>query len=477
VSTIKSLRDALARLGNVPSVEELLLVYDAGERLNDNTSLTAIAEELGINKHQLLRTIEKLRRATKAPEIFEKTRGAGTRRREEDEDLLRRVAKVLEAYQDLLSAYEDRSVVIRIGLPHLLSVRLLPEMLMRFRKLLESEGNTARVDFDLEHDEAATLLDEAPRGGMDLVLTTFEGADPADLLARATLPRSLICPTGSRVKRAFDRALERLPKKEHSPAQLPWEVLKDETCILVAKNTPEEVRDYLLRNTRRAVRVKTFEEAHRHVANGVGVCLTYPQLLSESDQKYIDTIDISDFVPPAQVCLLRPKKAKEARGELANRLIALLAGVMQEYLEGLGRRFERTRQLSGQFKRFGNVWHRVGSRGEWQWVKGEVELWATPLYVRGVERSDFHRDYQLYGRLCGEPASYNLFLRGESPDRGDQFVSQFYFRADELEAGRLVGFYVGRGLDGQPGVGQTVLLAERVESHQYLNELVMLRQG
>lgn len=202
----------------------LLLVYKCHQflRSHPDSNLAGAAKALKVAKHELYRAIDRVRKAIALGQVYQRTPGRGSKSTDADDVLFDQIEKILLAYQQLLQTARSRDPVlpvIRIGVPHILSLRLLPRLLLAFRQA--HPGTVVR----LLVKEPEELLEAAPQGLMDLVLTACPRTySHADLLAEAELRRCLICPNrhpfgcGGFSWTALDRATESLVILARRPA-------------------------------------------------------------------------------------------------------------------------------------------------------------------------------------------------------------------------------------------------------------------
>ncbi len=163
--------------------------------------------------------------------------------------------------------------------------------------------------------------------------------------------------------------------------------------------------------------------------------------------------------------------------EPRSNVVSWFVDIIKDRLAKVQSQSHDTERLSKEFEEFRQIWFMMPSarNAAPRWVNSEVELYATTSYIMGtVGASQAYAGFRLFGRLSSHGISnYNLVMRGESPDKSDQFSCQFLFSEFDLQTKRrLVGLALGRGDNSGPGVGAVVLLKEPILDARVLDAWV-----
>lgn len=460
-----------------PRIDNLILGYQVCEVFNRirqehpgvQVTLTEVADRLGIERHYLYRRLARLEKNLGGAKLITTVKGTGITRI--NKKLFQAIGSVLRQLDQLTNPTPDsRPLVVQVRTTHVLSSRILPRPEHEFLERWRRENPERAIELHREVAEPSEILETESGAENELVVTSLPpGAErPRDVqfLVQHQIHPCLLCPTGHTFKaHGFD-----------------WEQLKEETLIVLrnttsAPNFPWRLVD---RHAAAMIRVGTAVEAHEMVSAGMGVFITYEELLTQHEQKYLEVVPLPD-VPKVRILLFCRKRP--GRSVLERQALRSLRDHIRSRFNHLESRREQAKRLSSAIAGFRTFWAvRFASQDDNSnpapyWIPADVRLEVTPSgYVRGTYRTydadDTERvDYEVFGRSRAYKGMTHLICRAThvSPlptgpkdaqfkpfeDHGD---AHFLYPTAEFDdaTDSLVGLWCGRGVQGL-GHGLVVL--------------------
>ncbi|MCA9076697.1 MAG: hypothetical protein KDA93_16855 [Planctomycetaceae bacterium] len=459
---------AIKNLPGHPRIEDLILLYEAYTELRElenspelrshpkkPTTLADVCARLGRNPQHFYHRLAGLNKLFGKP-IFDTTPGSGTT--VEDTEVFEQIERFFVCYQQLfIPENSDDTLAVNLAAPQVLSARVLPRPLDLFRSR-DCVDTHRQVQINLLCEDSAKIREQVRVGAIDYGLTSVPAdyecdGTRVDEVASAIFHRCILCPSG--------HPLGNLTRR------LSWDDFRNETVVIYRQQgTPPEIPWNLLTHyARRTVTVDTILEAHGYALAGGALALSYRELLSQQEEKYLGIRELPEEADTeTKVCLLRSQRSWQNWSAEKRSLMQLLELRLKKHLQDIEVAVIKNREITKTVGEYRSLWYaRLGSEVESsvrRWTPAALShVWMTPGgYIRATARrsnapDDEGQAYEIIGRVKLSDQMWHLICRGVLIDSGRHIHSSasFLYQGEDLGNECIVGTFAERhphhGLD------------------------------